>query len=122
METKEIYTRVNLRKWSEMVQEHGGKGLSLLLFVLSIMDNENTFIMTQTEIADAAGISRTTVSIGIQFLIDVGIIKRQHTYYMISPDFACKCSNQRREFLSKVYTYFPRYGSLALEKELCYEP
>ena len=83
-----------------LIDTLGNKKMQVVKYILSNMDNSNnTLIITTTELAQKADVSRQTVSDTLKTLAEAKIITRRTGSIMIHPKLVHKGNNSKEHFL-----------------------
>ena len=86
-----------------IIEKLGNKKIQVLSYLLDNKDANNSLNTSIRKIAAATDSSTKTVNDTIQILKDAGLLKREGTVYMISPDLMIKGSQIREAYLMRKY-------------------
>lgn len=77
----------------------GNKKIEVFSYLLSKKDGNNCVNATNTQLAEQTGISRKTVVETMKILTDSGLLERNNSVIMISPQLMVKGNQQREAYL-----------------------
>lgn len=86
-----------------ILQKLGNKKIEVFSYILAKKDGNNCVNATNTQLAEQTGISRKTVIETMKILSDSGLIERNNSVIMISPQLMVKGNQQREAYLMRKY-------------------
>ncbi|WP_457750421.1 replication/maintenance protein RepL [Sulfurimonas sp.] len=81
---KRRWRRVVLADFLEVLEQIGNKKIKVLEYLIDNMNSNNEIDLTQDEIAEATGISKKTVNITMQALVEANVIKKIKRKYVLN--------------------------------------
>lgn len=81
----------------------GNKKMDVFCYLLDNKDGQNQINTTQRKIAKATDCSVVTVNETIRTLMDAGLLTRQGTVYMVSPNLMVKGNQVREAYLMRKF-------------------
>lgn len=82
----------------------GGKKYTVLRYILDNRDGMNCLNMTNTELAEKAGVGRNTVVDTIKILSEAGVVTRKGTVLRLSPRLFVKGNAQKEAYIMRKFT------------------
>lgn len=86
-----------------ILQKLGNKKIEVFSYILANKDGNNCVNATNTQLAEQTGISRKTVVETMKILSDSGLIERNNSVIMISPQLMVKGNQQREAYLMRKF-------------------
>ncbi len=91
----------------DIMKELGNRKIQVLAYLLDHKDGNNCLNRTNSQLAEAIGVSRPTVIETIKTLSEAGLARRENSVLMISPGLMVKGSQVREAWLMRKYVSMP---------------
>ncbi|SKB57061.1 replication/maintenance protein RepL [Malaciobacter marinus] len=81
---KELY--INTNEFITVLERLGGKKIKVMTYLIKIMDDENKIDITQDEVVEQTGISKSIVNGAFKTLVSKGLLRKEKRKYLINSE------------------------------------